>query len=160
MIFTISLSISCKTVRTTESTQRNKETSEQVSETHQNEDNKTFLNLQADSIIIVENRSESDDSLISDKISLISDKSKSNDVKKPKEGVKRTIKIYSLHKNVTSSNQVVSKGKIQIKNKGTIKKSAKTKEKPSSNGTFIGILIALLCLLMITGFVAWKTAVQ
>ena len=162
MIFTISLLTSCRTVRTTEdNTQQSKEKSEQVKETHQKEDNKTILNMQADSVIIEENRSESDDSLISDKISLISENSPSSVVKIPHKAGKRTIKIYGLHKNVTSNNQIVSKEKVQEKKKGTIKTTAKTKEeKLSSNGTFIGIVIVLLCLLMIAGFVYWKIAVQ
>ena len=108
MIFTISLLTSCKTVRTTENTQQSKEKSEQVKETHQKEDNKAILNMQADSIIIEENRSESDNSLISDKISLISENSPSSVVKIPHKAGKRTIKIYGLHKNVTSNNQILN----------------------------------------------------
>lgn len=154
MIFTISLLISCKTARTTESTQRNKETSEQVSETHQNEDNKAILNMQADSIVIVEHTQNND-------IEPFSEKSQTSKIRNPNEWTKRTIKVYGLHKNVKSHKTMESKEKVQIKKKGTIKTSAKTKEeKPSSNGTFIGLVIALLCLLMIAGFVAWKTAVQ
>lgn len=156
-----SLLMSCKTAKTTENTQISKDKSEQVKETQQKEDNNTILNLNADSIIIEENHSGSDDSLISDKISLISENSTSSVVKIPHKAGKRTIKIYGLHKDVTSNNQVVSKEKVQMKKKGAITTSTKAKEeKPSTNKTIIGIVIALLCLLMIAGMVFWKIAVQ
>ena len=134
MIFTISLLISCKTVRTTEDTQQSKEKSEQVKETHQNEDGKTILNMQADSMIIEETPSEINVDPVADNI-------KTSIVKKPQNATRRTIKIYGIHQNAKSSNKIVSKEKIQVKKKGTITTSAKTKEeKPSSNGTFIGYL--------------------
>ena len=153
MIFTISLLISCKTVRTTEDTQQSKEKSEQVKETHQNEDSKTILNMQADSIVIEE---QPNYDIEPKSVSI-----QTNDIQNPHGWTKRTIKVYGLHKNVKSQNTIESKEKTQIKKKGTIKTSAKTKEeKPSSNGTFIGIVIVLLCLLMIAGFVYWKIAVQ
>lgn len=154
MIFTISLLISCKTARTTESTQCTNNQSEEHKETHQTEDNKTILNMQADSMIIEETPSEID-------IVSKADNIKTSIVKKPLNTYKRTIKIYGIHQNTRSSNKIVSKEKIQVKKKGTIRTTEKTKEeKPSSNTTFIGIVIVLLCLLMIAGLVAWKIAVQ
>lgn len=154
MIFTISLLISCRTARTTEDSQKSIEQNEERKEAHQNEDNKTLLNMQADSIIIEEEHSESE-------INPKTDNNQTNVVKKPEEGIKRTIKIYGLHKQVTSKNKIVSKEKTQLKKKGSITTSAKTKEeKPSSNGTIIGIVIVLICLLMIAGLVCWKIAVQ
>ena len=142
MIFTISLLISCKTVRTTEDTQQSKEKSEQVKETHQNEDSKTILNMQADSIVIEE---QPNYDIEPKSVSI-----QTNDIQNTHGWTKRTIKVYGLHKNVKSQNTIESKEKTQIKKKGTIKTSTKTKEeKPSSNGTFIGIVIVLLCLLMI-----------
>lgn len=154
MIFIISLLTSCKTAKTTESAERNKEKSEQVSETHQNEDNKTIINMQADSIVIEEHTQNNN-------IEPGSENSQTSNFRIPHDWTKRTIKVYGLHKNVNSHNKIVSKEKIQVKEKGNIKTSAKTKEeRPSSNGTFIGIVIVLLCLLMITGFVYWKIAVQ
>ena len=153
MIFTISLLTSCRTVRTTEGTQKSKEKSEQLKETHQNEDKKSILNMQADSIIIEE---QPNYDIEPKSVSI-----QTNDIQNPHGWTKRTIKVYGLHKNVTSSNKIVSKEKIQEKKKGTIKTTAKTKEeKPSSNGTFIGIVIVLICLLMIAAFVRWKIAVQ
>ena len=154
MIFTISLLTSCRTARTTENNQKSKEKTEQVKEAYQNEDNKTNLITQIDSIVIEEHNHNCDTEPKSDNI-------QSACIQHPHEWTKRTIKVYGLHKNVKSNNKIVSKEKIQAKQKGTIKTTAKTKEeKPSSNGTFIGIVIVLLCLLMIAGFVAWKIAVQ
>ena len=150
----LSLLTSCKTVRTTEDTQKSEEKTEQVKEAHQHEDNKAILNMQADSIVIVEQNQNND-------IEPVSENSKTSNIRNAHDWTKRTIKVYGLHKNVTSSNKIVSKEKIQEKKKGTIKTTAKTKEeKPSSNGTFIGIVIVLVCLLMIAAFVRWKIAVQ
>lgn len=162
MIFTISLLTSCRTVKTTENTQKSKENIEQVKETHQNDDNKTILHLQADSVIIEEEHPYNAMSTsVSTEVRSIPGNIQSSVVKIPHKAGKRTIKIYGLHKNVTSNNQIVYKEKIQVKKKGTIRTAVKTKEeKPSSNGTFIGIVIVLLCLLMIAGFIAWKIAVQ
>lgn len=141
-------------MKTTENTQESKEKSEQVKETHQTEDNKTILNMQADSMIIEETPYEVD-------IVSKADNIKTSIVKKPLNAFKRTIKIYGIQQNARSNNKIVSKEKVQVKKKGTIRTAEKTKEeKPSSNGTFIGIVIVLLCLLMIAGLVAWKIAVQ
>ncbi len=138
----------------TENTQRNKETSEQVSETHQNEDNKTILNMNADSVIIEEGHTEYD---MEPEIR----NCQSSNLQNAPRWTKRTIKVYGLHKNIKSHSTIETKEKVQMKKKGNIKTSAKTKEeKPSSYGTFIGIVIVLLCLLMIAGYVYWKIAVQ
>ena len=154
MIFTISLLTSCKTAKMTENTQKSKEKTDQVKEAHQSVDSKTNLITQIDSIIIEEHTNNCDTEPKSDNIQTYCSPN-------PHEWTKRTIKVYGLHKNVKSNNKIVSKEKIQAKQKGTIKTTAKTKEdKPSSNGTFIGIVIVLLCLLMIAGFVYWKIAVQ
>lgn len=138
----------------TENTQKSKEKTEQVKEAHQSVDNKTNLITQIDSIVIEERTNNYDTEPKSDNIQTYCSPN-------PNEWTKRTIKVYGLHKNVKSNNKIVSKEKIQVKQKGTIKTSAKTKEKkPSNSGTFIGIVIVLLCLLMIAGFVYWKIAVQ
>lgn len=139
---------------TTENNQKKVSQSEEQREANKHEDNKTILNMQADSIII-----EETPSVIN--IDTIRENIKTSIVKKPMNETKRTIKIYGIHQNAKSSNKIVSKEKVQIKKKGTIQTAEKTKEeKPSSNGTFIGIVIVLLCLLMIAGFVYWKIAVQ
>ena len=154
MIFTISLLTSCRTARTTENNQKSVSQSEEKREANKHEDDKTILNMQADSMIIEETLSDINVNPIADNI-------KTSIVKKPMNATWRTIKIYGIHQNAKSSNKIVSKEKIQVKQKGTFKTSAKTKEeKPSSNRTFIGIVIVLLCLLMIAGFVCWKIAVQ
>lgn len=138
----------------TENAQKSKEKTEQVKEAHQSEDNKTNLITQIDSIVIEERTHNCDTEPKSDNI-------QTNVFPNPHEWTKRTIKVYGLHKNVKSHNTIETKEKVKIKEKGTIKTSAKTKEeKPSSNGTFIGILVALLCLLIIAAFVYWKIAVQ
>lgn len=154
MIFTISLLTSCRTTKTTENNEKSVSQSEEQREANKHEDNKTILNMQADSMIIEETPSDIN-------IDPIGDNIKTSIVKKPMNATKRTIKIYGIHQNAKSSNKIVSKEKAQTKKKGTIRTTEKTKEeKPSSNGTFIGIVIVLLCLLMIAGFVAWKIAVQ
>lgn len=154
MIFTISLLTSCRTARTTENNQKSVSQSEEKREANKHEDDKTILNMQADSMIIEETLSDINVNPIAENI-------KTSIVKKPMNATWRTIKIYGIHQNAKSSNKIVSKEKVQIKKKGNIKTSAKTKEeKPSNNGTLIGIVIVLLCLLMIAGFVCWKIAVQ